>query len=110
MRNFVQPGSVVTVPAPADVASGAGVLVGSLFGIAAVSALSGADVEIKTTGVFEMAKTSALAISVGDLIYWDNTAKVVNKTNTNKLVGVAVSAAANPSDTVKVRLNGALIS
>ena len=110
MKSYIQPGSTVTVAAPADVLSGAGVLVGSIFGVAAVSALSGADVEIKVDGVYELPKTSALAISVGDLIYWDNTAKVVNKTNTNKLVGVAVSAAANPSDTVKVRLNGALIS
>lgn len=110
MKNFVQPGSVITVAAPADVTSGTGVLVGSLFGIAAISALSGADVEIKVDGVYELPKTSALAISVGDLLYWDDTNKVVNKTNTNKLVGVAVSAAANPSATVKVRLNGAFIS
>lgn len=110
MKTYIQPGDVVTVAAPADVASGAGVLVGSLFGVAAFDALSGAEVEVKTTGVFEFPKTSALAISVGDLIYWDNTAKVVNKTNTNKAVGVAVSAAANPSATVLVRLNGAFIS
>lgn len=110
MKNYIQPGDVVTVSAPAEVASGVGVLVGSLFGVTAFAAASGADVEVKTTGVFELPKTSALAISVGDLIYWDNTAKVVNKTNTNKLVGVAVSAAANPSDTVQVRLNGAFIS
>lgn len=110
MKNFVQMGDTITATAPAAVASGAGVLVGSLFGVASAAAESGADVELKTTGVFEMPKTSALAISVGDLIYWDNSAKVVNKTNTNKLIGVAVSAAANPSDTVLVRLNGAFTS
>lgn len=110
MKNYIQPGDTVTVSAPATVASGAGVLVGSLFGVACGAAASGAEVEVKTTGVFELPKTSALAISVGDLIYWDNTAKEVNKTNTNKAIGVAVSAAANPSASVLVRLNGAFIS
>jgi predicted RecA/RadA family phage recombinase len=110
MKNFVQMGDTLTLTAPYDVASGGGALVGSIFGVATGTFASGAEGEFKTTGVFEMAKTSALAISVGDLIYWDNSAKVVNKTNTNKLVGVAVSAAANPSDTVLVRLNGAFIS
>lgn len=110
MKNFKQPGDTITVTAPAAVASGDGVLVGSLFGVANFSADSGAEVEIKTTGVFELPKTSALAISVGDLLYWDNSAKVLNKTNTNKLVGVAVSAAANPSATVEARLNGAFTS
>lgn len=109
-KNYIQPGDTVTVTAPAAVASGAGVLVGSLFGVTVTAAESGATVPVKTTGVFEMPKTSALAISVGDLLYWDNTAKVVNKTNTNKLVGVAVSEAANPSATVLVRLNGAFTS
>lgn len=110
MKNFVQPGDTLTLTAPYDVASGGGALVGSIFGVATGTVASGDEGEFKTSGVFEMAKTSALAISVGDLIYWDNSAKVVNKTNTNKLVGVAVSAAANPSDTVLVRLNGAFIS
>lgn len=110
MKNFKQPGDTITVTAPAAVASGDGVLVGSLFGVANYSADNGAEVEIKTTGVFELPKTSALAISVGDLLYWDNSAEVVNKTNTNKLIGVAVSAAANPSASVEVRLNGAYTS
>lgn len=110
MKNFKQPGDTITVTAPAAVTSGDGVLVGSIFGVANFSADNGAEVEIKTTGVFELPKTSALAISVGDLLYWDNAAKVVNKTNTNKLIGVAVSAAANPSPSVEVRLNGAYTS
>lgn len=110
MKNYIHSGGTVTVAAPAAVVSGDGVLVGSLFGVANYSAGNGEEVEIKTTGVFELPKTSALAISVGDLLYWDSAAKVVNKTNTNKLIGVAVSAAANPSPTVGVRLNGAFTS
>ena len=107
MKNYISEGDVLTLTAPADVASGAGALVGSIFGVAAATYASGATGEFKTKGVFELPKTSALAISVGDKVYWDNTAKEVNKTASgNTLVGVAVSAAANPSSTVNVRLNG----
>ena len=110
MTNEVQRGRVITLTAPYAVASGAGALVGSIFGVAAAAYANGATGEFQLEGVFTLLKTSALAIAVGDLIYWDDTAKVVNKTNTNKLIGVAVSAAANPSATVNVRLNGAFIS
>lgn len=105
--NYVQLGNTLTIPAPATVASGAGVLVGSIFGIAAGDAESGADFDLETRGVFEMPKVSALAIAIGDKVYWDDTAKLVNKTASgNTLIGVAVTAAANPSATVNVRLNG----
>jgi predicted RecA/RadA family phage recombinase len=103
--NFVQPGEILTLAAPADVLSGAGVLIGSIFGIAQGDALSGALVDINTLGVWTLPKVSALAISVGDVLYWDNTAKLVNKTASgNTRIGLAVSAAANPSATVRVRL------
>jgi predicted RecA/RadA family phage recombinase len=107
MRNYIQKGENLTLPAPYNVASGAGVLVGNIFGVAAEDALSGANVDIVTEGVFTLPKTSALAISVGDAIYWHDDTKVVNKTAASgKLIGAAVSGAANPSPTVNVRLNG----
>jgi len=107
MKNFIQRGDVITVPAPAGgVLSSGGVLVGSIFGIASHDAAENADVSIEVTGVYAMPKTSALAIAIGDKVYWDNTAKEVNKTSSgNTLIGVAVSAVANPSPTVNVRLN-----
>lgn len=107
-KNFVQPGKVITVTAPANVESGDGVLVGDIFGIAMHSADSGAPVEIALEGVFEVAKTSAQAwATVGLPIYWDAGNGVVTTTmSTHKLVGVNVATAANPSDTGIVRLNG----
>lgn len=108
MKNFKQDGDTVTVTAPANVTSGGGVLVGSLFGIAVNTALSGADVEIKRTGVFEHAKNSAEAWTVGTKVYWDNTAKVFTTTATsNTLVGVAAVAASNPSALGTALLDGA---
>lgn len=108
MKNFIQTGDVITVTAPADVSAGDGVLVGDIFGVAVTDAKSGAAVEIKTTGVFEMAKTNAQAwAAVGTALYWDNSGKLVTSTaGTNKLIGVNVATAANPSGTGTVRLNG----
>jgi predicted RecA/RadA family phage recombinase len=112
MKNAIQAGNIVTLTAPADVSAGAGVLVGSIFGVAATTVLSGASVECDTVGVFELAKVSAQQwATVGLLIYWDNSAKNVTTTaSTNKLIGVNVATAANPSATGKVRLNGAFIA
>lgn len=106
MRNYVQPGNSIEVTAPAGgTTSGVGVLVGNLFGVAEVSVAAGARVNILVEGVVEIAKTSALAIAEGDILWWDNTNKVVNKTAASqKPVGIAVTAAANPSPTVQVKL------
>ena len=51
MKNYIQPGDMLTVTAPANVASGAGVLIGSIFGVAANAALSGASMEMAVEGV-----------------------------------------------------------
>lgn len=106
MKNFVQPGDIVTVAAPADVSSGDLVVVGTLFGVAATDAKSSADVEIKTSGVFTLPKTSAQAWTQGVKVYYDADNKVLTTTaSTNTLIGHAVAAAANPSATGVVRLS-----
>lgn len=93
MKNYVQPGERISLPAPYDVASGAGLLVGSIFGVAMHAALSGAPVETQLTGVASLAKAGSQAWTVGARIYWDDTAKVTTTTaSTNKLIGVAVAA------------------
>jgi predicted RecA/RadA family phage recombinase len=107
MKNFIQRGEILTLAAPYDVASGEGLLVGAIFGVATSAALSGAAVETSVCGVHELAKTSAQAWTVGAKIYWDDTAKVCTTvTTSNTLIGVAVAAAANPSAAGLVRLNG----
>lgn len=106
MKNFVQNGNTVTVAAPAAIVSGAGVLVGALFGVAATDATSGADVEIATKGVFDLPKASG-ALTQGAKLYWDNTAKNVTATASgNSLIGVVIKAAGVSDATARVRLNG----
>lgn len=109
MRNFVQPGDRVDLAAPYDVTSGGGALVGTVFGIASSDALSGEVVTLLRKGVFTHAKTSAQAWTAGAKLYWDNTNKVfTTSASGNTLVGAAVEAAANPSATGMVLLDGTI--
>ena len=113
MKNYVQEGDVLTVTAPAAVLSGAGVLVGSIFGVASADSASGAEVEIQLEGVFDLAKAASQAWTVGALIYWDNATKVCTTTASgNKLIGTAVLAVDNAAGSVigRVRLNGCFTS
>ena len=108
MKNYIANGNVVTMTAPYAVNSGDGLLVGSLFGVAQTTAAIGASVEAVVDGVVDLTKVSAQAwATVGLLIYWDGAAKNATTTSTsNKLIGVNIATAANPSATGRVRLNG----
>lgn len=106
MINFQQKGDVLSLTPAAAVASGQGYLFGvSLFGVATNAVAANTPGEFITEGVVVLAKTSALAIAVGDRVFWDATNKVVNKTTTaQQCIGVAVEAVASPSPTVAVKL------
>lgn len=106
MKTYTQRGDVLSLTPAAAVAAGAGYLFGAgLFGVATKDVAISTEGEFITEGVVTIAKTSALAIAVGDRLFWDSTNKVVNKTSTaQQQVGVAVAAAANPSATVSMKL------
>ena len=106
MKNYVMCGNTLSLAPGADVAAGVGYLFGtSLFGVAAEDVNNGEVGAFVAEGVVEIAKTSALAIAVGDRLFWDATNKVVNKTTTSQqCVGIAVSAASNPSATVLMKI------
>lgn len=106
MKNYLQEGETLTLTPAAAVASGTGYLFGAaIFGIAVHDVVISTPGEFLTEGVVNIAKTSALAIAVGDRLFWDATNKCVNKTSTaQQCVGVAVAAAANPSATVSMMM------
>ena len=106
MKTYKQEGKVLTLTPGAAVASGIGYLFGAgLFGVATQDVAISTPGEFVVEGVVEIGKTSALAISVGDRLFWDSTNKVVNKTTSaQQVVGVAVSAASNPSSTVLMKI------
>ncbi len=112
MRNYIQPGDVVSLLAPYDVVAGAGFLVGSIFAVAQTTALSGAAVEGAVQGVFDLAKTASQAWTVGVKIYWDNSTKrctTAAASGANALIGTALVAVGSGAGetTGRVLLSGA---
>lgn len=107
-RNYVQPGNTLTLTAPSGgVVSGTVYLIGTLLVVAQATVAQTLPFEGKVTGVFTVPKTNAQAWTEGAKVYWDNTAKEFTTTSTsNTLAGVAAAAAANPSTTGNVRLDG----
>lgn len=112
MKNYVQKGDTLTLTV-ADVtdavaiSAGEGYLVGTIFGVAQHDVAVGASGEFAVVGVFDLDKVSAQAWTAGAAIYWDNSARNCTTTSGgNTLIGKAVQAAANPSSTGRVRLNG----
>lgn len=105
MHNYVQPGEVLTIPAPAAVSSGGVVVAGAIVGIANGAAAIGELVDVSVQGVVTLPKVAALAIAIGDVVYWDGTNKLVTKSASgNTKLGVATTVAPNPSAKVNVRL------
>ena len=110
MKNYVQPGNTITLTAPYAVASGDGLLVGAIFGVATGTVAISEPVETALTGVFDLTKVGSQAWTVGAKVYWDNTNKRCTTVATdNTLIGVAIEAVASGAgDTIgRVRLNGA---
>lgn len=109
-RNFVQPGGTITVIAPYAVASGGGVKVGSLIGVALADAALNAPVETRREGVFDLAKATGEAWTQGAKVYWDDTNRRLTTTaGSNTLVGAAVQAQAAGDTIGRALLTGQII-
>jgi predicted RecA/RadA family phage recombinase len=122
MRNYLGRGDIVPVPAPYDVPSGGGVLIGAgLFGIAASDASSGAEVELQMVGVFRLPKAAPDAFAIGDAVYWSDADRLATAVPGppeaapiareegdpgNLRIGWCVASADADGPTVDVRLNG----
>jgi predicted RecA/RadA family phage recombinase len=107
MKNFVQEGDTLTVTAPATTTSGSLVVVGSIVGVAAFDAASGAEVEVQVEGVFTLPKVTTDVVTQGAKLYWDSVAGKLTATagtGSKPLVGLATAAAGNGATTVNVRL------
>lgn len=124
MKNFIQPGNTITPlesllahPAHGDglVDSGDQVVVGTIIGVAAVSALAATElIPVATTGVFNLpveAKTNAgagSAVAYGDKLYIDPAAAgKINKDTTKTLFGIALGGVViNLTTNIDVMLTG----
>ena len=74
MRHFIRPSDsrAVAFPCAGGVTSGHGVLVGAIFGVAAVDTAQNVVAECQTRGVFDITKEPALASTAGARLFWDN--------------------------------------
>jgi predicted RecA/RadA family phage recombinase len=109
MKNYVQEGKNLPylVPSATTIASGQGVKVGLLFGVAIIGGTTGHTISLATEGVYDLPKAGSLAINIGDAVYWDDTNKRVNKTASGNLpVGIAVESVGSAATTVNVKLGG----
>ena len=74
MKNHIQTGDIITVPAPAGgIASGEGAIIGNIFGVAAYPAAVGEPVELATTGIYQLPKATTAVLTVGARVAWDYT-------------------------------------
>ena len=110
MKNYVQDGKVLTVTAPAAVASGDFVQVGRIRGVAVTSAASGALVELDTEGVFDIPKTGSEEFATLGLpvycVLAGNGVKTVTTASTtaNVLVGINVATSGAVTGSLRVKL------
>ncbi|PTQ59749.1 putative RecA/RadA family phage recombinase [Sphingomonas aurantiaca] len=109
MKNYIQLGDNLTLPAPYAVASGAPALIGSVVGIASTDAAINEDCSFVRVGVFSpLPKVAGTAWVAGTTkIYFDATAKAFTATvGSNVLCGVAAAAASSADVTGSVLLTG----
>lgn len=107
MKNFIQSGKNMTVPAAAVTKSGDLVVAGLLFGVSTNDAKIGDELELDCSGgVYDLPKVPAQAWTVGQAIHWDADAKLATNVPGDDIkIGVAALPAANPSAGGRVRLN-----
>lgn len=92
----VQQGDVLDLTAPYDLllATGytPGFKIGSIIGVAETNAANGAPFEGRVSGLHTIKKATGETWAIGDLLYWDDSAKDFTKTSTsNTKAGYAMS-------------------
>ena len=105
---FVHEGGAIDYIPAADVEAGEVVVLGDLVGVAKQPIAANQLGTLAVEGVFDFAKATGTgtALSIGTVVYWNNTTKVVTTLPTgNKLLGKVVRAAVDTDTTVRVRLS-----
>lgn len=104
---YVQAGKVLDFPNTGTaIASGAGVLIGTLLGVALTNIPANTTGSVQICGVFTLPKLPADAIAQGALVYWDAAnARLTTTSAGNTLAGVAAAAAAATTTSVNCLLN-----
>lgn len=105
MRNYIQPGVNLTLPAAADIKSGEVFILGAITGIAAGDALEDEMVDVVTSGVFSVDKVGAESFDVGDPVYFATATKLATSTASGNVhIGTCVKIAVSGSASVETKL------
>ncbi len=103
---YVHSGCAVDYTPGTAVAAGDVVVQGDLVGVVKRPIAANELGAVEVAGVFDFAKNTGVAYSIGTILYWDDTNNVVTTTATgNKQIGKSVRAAASADTTVRVRLS-----
>jgi predicted RecA/RadA family phage recombinase len=103
---FIQDGDYIDYTPGSAVAAGDVIVQGDLVGVAKGDIAANKLGALALTGVFDFAKNTGVAYTVGQILYWDDTTNVVTTTASgNKQIGKVVRAAATTDSTVRMRLS-----
>ena len=103
---FIADGKYIDHTPAGALASGDVVVQGDLVGVVLRPLAAGELGSVAVDGVFDFAKNTGVAYTVGTILYWDDTNNVVTSTATgNKQIGKVVRAAASADTTVRMRLS-----
>lgn len=96
-----------TVPSSTTIEAGDVVRKGNLIGVAVSGGTEDDQIAVNLCGAYELPKKASLAITQGDVVYWDEDDEEITKTAADGvLIGVAFESAGGSDDTVIVRLGG----
>ena len=103
---FIQEGHYIDHTPATALASGDVVVQGDLVGVTVRPLAAGELGSLAVDGICDFNKSTGVAFTVGTILYWDNTNKVVPTTAAgNKSIGKVVRAAASADTTVRIRLS-----
>lgn len=102
--NKIQEGTVLTITAAADIASGQPVKVEDIVVVSLGAIPSGASGSAALTGVWQLPKVSAGAIAQGKKVYLTPAGAITSTASGNTATGFAAAAAADGEDLIQVLL------
>lgn len=79
--NYISSGKVIKATAAADILSGAGVVIGDMFGIATGNVASGDVGVFVVSGIVTLPKKSEDTFAAGGRVYWDVSAGSITTTS-----------------------------
>jgi predicted RecA/RadA family phage recombinase len=109
MKNYVQAGDAIYVPAPTGgCKSGDIVVVANIFGVAGTTQAAGEIVAVHNDGIYSLTKKTNQAWTPGQLIYWDTGNKWATSVKITNCMLIGVATPLAPAYTAVAALNDAV--